>query len=373
MLLRLLNSMDRDKFVPILISQKEDAVTNTARDQGIFVKIIPFRGILNTYNKNLISLNPGVFIPTIIRLLQFNTKVKPILDQVDIIWCQNLRAVLTLVPSIINSRNSVLWNIGLGMESTGVVKYLNSVALEVVDHVYIESKHQAKSIFTGSQYKRHKDKFHVFHKGIDIDKFNPDVSNKQRNKKYRVGTAGTFTPRKGFEDFILIANEILKSRSDVEFLIAGEAPNAQNQMYENKILDIVDNFELNGRVKHLGWVENMPNYYNELDVFVLPSRNEGISGAVREAMAMKVPVVITCVGGHKDLVENKRTGYLVEPGDTDQMVRHIESLLDDPHLRMQMGKNARELIKNEFSLQNYVRKYEELLMDIVENDKMNRS
>ncbi len=362
MLLRLLQSIDKEKFEPLLLSNANDELCQKADDHGIEVKVVPFYGALDTYNRGLLSelhLLPFAGL----RTLQFNVNVRQYLSEADIIWCKNLRAVLTLLPHIVATRTPTIWNIGLGLESSGKITHLNSLALRAVDHVFIESEKQAKRIFTTAQYNSHAAKFTVFHKGIDTSKFDPQsVKSSNESDTFTIGTAASLTPRKGIAYLIDALPMILEEREDVRLRIAGTAPDGHED-YENQLREMVDQYGIGSHVEFLGWVEDMPAYLYSLDVFVLPSLNEGIPGAVREALAMEVPVIATDVGGTSDVVIDVETGYLIPPDDAQEIADRVLRLYTKSHMR-NAGTRGRELIQNQFSVEKYVENYEMFLSEI---------
>lgn len=363
MLLRLLKSIDKDEFEPLVLSQYRDELCRRAEECGIRVEIVPFRGILDTYNRGLLSLSPWGIARTGLRICQFNVEARRLLREADIVWCKNLRAILTLGPYALISSTPIVWNIGLGLKSEGKMAYLNEVGLQLSNRVFIESRRQAQTLFTDRQYKAHEKKFTIFNKGIDVSRYHPKSVMNRCTNAFRVGTAASLTPRKGLEYFIGSAAEVSSQSEceDVEFLIAGEPSTAEDEEYKRTLLEQVAQENLEDTVRFLGWVDEMPEYLASLDVFVLPSLNEGIPGVVREALAMEIPVVATDVGGTADVVRPDETGLLVEPKDADAIADSVEYLLSHPAERDRMGKNGRELIVEQFSMETYVEQYESFL------------
>ncbi len=360
MLLRLLQSLDREQFDPVLLSQTNDELCRRASEDGIEVEIIPFRGALDTYNRQLLS-KPYLLPSAAFRILQFNKDVRSVLRDSDVIWCKNLRAVLTLYPYLVTTRTPSIWNIGLGLESEGKVKYLNSLALRAVDHIFIESEIQAERTFTDDQYASYHRKFTTFHKGIDVGEFDHrQFDSHSNNNGFRIGTAASFTPRKGITYLIESFSDILEEYDDASLLIAGKPPEG-SEKYGEQLQNQVNHLGIEESVEFLGWVEDMPQYLSTLDVFVLPSLNEGIPGSVREALAMKVPVVATDVGGTSEVVLPGKTGYLVEPGEAEQISEKVTQLLSNQSKRTMFRKQGRKHIVENFSIEGYVRDYENFL------------
>ena len=96
------------------------------------------------------------------------------------------------------------------------------------------------------------------------------------------------------------------------------------------------------------------------DVFVLPSRAEGISNTILEAMATGLPVIATRVGGNPELVEEGITGTLVPPRDAQALAAALARYAGDPVLREEQGRAARERAELRFSIAHMVRRYESL-------------
>jgi glycosyltransferase involved in cell wall biosynthesis len=96
------------------------------------------------------------------------------------------------------------------------------------------------------------------------------------------------------------------------------------------------------------------------DCFVLPSRGEGISNTILEAMASSLPIIATDVGGNAELVERGRTGELVAPGDPDAMAEKILHYGRSPDRAGTAGQAGRSRVERLFSLDVMVHQYKEL-------------
>src|SRR5688572_1581694 len=110
----------------------------------------------------------------------------------------------------------------------------------------------------------------------------------------------------------------------------------------------------------LGRRGDMPEVLSALDVFVLPSESEGMSNAILEAMAMRLPVVATDVGGAREQIEEGRSGFLVDYPDSAALARKVLALLRDPELRGRVGGAARERVVERYSAAGMVRQIEDL-------------
>jgi glycosyltransferase involved in cell wall biosynthesis len=101
-------------------------------------------------------------------------------------------------------------------------------------------------------------------------------------------------------------------------------------------------------VRFVGEQEDVLPWYQAADLFVLPSRYEGLSNALLEAMACGLPVVATEVGGNRDVIEHNRTGLLVLPDNPAALGSALQRLLTDPGLRTSLGAAARRHVQTRF-------------------------
>jgi sugar transferase (PEP-CTERM/EpsH1 system associated) len=105
---------------------------------------------------------------------------------------------------------------------------------------------------------------------------------------------------------------------------------------------------------------DVPEVMRGLDAFALPSRAEGISNTLLEAMASALPVAATRVGANADLMEDGRCGHLVPRGDVDAMARALLDLADDAGRACALGRAGRGIVERRFSLEAMVAGYERL-------------
>ena len=112
----------------------------------------------------------------------------------------------------------------------------------------------------------------------------------------------------------------------------------------------IEELNLAGQVRLLGYRDDVPILLNLLDVLVHPSETENCPRSVLEAQASGVPVVGFRVGGMPEMVADAKTGLLVEPFDTAAMAKAVVRLLTDPDERRRMGQAARQRILRDFDL-----------------------
>jgi glycosyltransferase involved in cell wall biosynthesis len=117
-------------------------------------------------------------------------------------------------------------------------------------------------------------------------------------------------------------------------------------------------------IRFAGASANVQGYLQSADLFVLPSRSEGISNALLEAMASGVPVVATDVGGNREVVLDARLGTLVAAMDADALGRAIGQVLRSPELRKAQSVAARAHVAAHYSVERMIELYEQLYQNI---------
>jgi len=142
-------------------------------------------------------------------------------------------------------------------------------------------------------------------------------------------------------------------------LIVGSGPLKKEIKKEAAELGLED------RVILLGRSDRVPELMAAADLLVLSSLWEGLPGVVLEAMASELPVVATAVGGTPELVVEEENGYLVAPGEAEELAAALAKVLNLPEdLRVKLGRKGRKKVEELFSLDKMVTSYEKLYADM---------
>jgi glycosyltransferase involved in cell wall biosynthesis len=168
-----------------------------------------------------------------------------------------------------------------------------------------------------------------------------------------VGTVGWLLPIKGPEVLLEAMGHVWQRRSNIALIYVGKGD------LEEPLKAMVRRLNVADRVRFLGWRTDIPDLMHSFDIFVLPSRNEGMGRVIVEAMAAGLPVVASRTGGLPDLVSDGHNGFLVPPGDAAALGRAIRKLCDTADLRQRMGEQGRRRAED-FSLQRMVDKLDAL-------------
>ncbi len=173
-------------------------------------------------------------------------------------------------------------------------------------------------------------------------------------------------PDKGAFDLInAVAALPAEDRDRVELVLAGNGDlDAANQL--------ISDLNLTDKVTILTWLDfqQRDKLLAEADGFILPSYNEGLPMSMLESMAWGLPVIVTPVGGIPEVIVDKYNGLLVEPGNREQLVAAMQSLIRDEDLRMSLGMAARHSVAG-LDIHSYMKSLVEVYTSVIE-ERMTR-
>ena len=183
----------------------------------------------------------------------------------------------------------------------------------------------------------------------------------------RVGMVARMNHRyKNHSGFLRIAAQVHQRMPDVEFVLVGDGPLRPELEKEASSLG------LGASAIFLGDRQDMPAVLASLDVAVLTSDSESLSNVILEAMAAGLPVVAYSVGGNSELLSHQR-GALIPAANETSFADAVEKLLADSALREQLGRNALQFAKENFSLDEVRQRYEELYITLLQKKRRRNS
>lgn len=213
------------------------------------------------------------------------------------------------------------------------------------------------------------DAIRQIYNGVDADRFRPagplpvDLPWSRCNDPRVLGTVGRFDPIKNHAALLRAFARILDRRpdlrSDLRLIIAGDGPERA------RLTALVQELGIAERAWLPGARQDIADLMRAMDVFVLPSINEGISNTILEAMASGLPVVAGRVGGNPELVVEGVTGTLYDAAQPDGLEDALLTYLDGDDLRCSHGTAGRERAVQHFSLDTMVRHYVDLYAELL--------
>jgi len=198
--------------------------------------------------------------------------------------------------------------------------------------------------------------------GVDTERFKSDVVMRQsiRNEfgfadnEIVIGSVGRLVQIKDYKSLIESCALLIKAGQNIKVLLVGDGDQRKN-LHELAVLHRIEK-----KVIFAGQRDDIPNLLNAMDIFVLPSIDEGLSNTILEAMSAGKPVIATNVGGNREIITDRLTGMLITPQKPQEITLAIRSLLLDGKLFEAISKAGAANIREKFSMERMISRYDEL-------------
>ncbi len=190
---------------------------------------------------------------------------------------------------------------------------------------------------------------------VDLDRFDPDKVDRYAARSafglgatdYVTAVLAQITPWKGQEDAIRALAQVREHHANVKLLLVGsakfvsKATRYDNRAYLEGLHRLVGELGLQDHVQFVGECDDVPLLLRATDTLLIPSWEEPFGRSMIEAMAMRVPVIATTVGGPGEVITERRDGLLVPPRKPDAWARAIKNLIESPALQARLARNGR--------------------------------
>ncbi|WP_035288374.1 glycosyltransferase family 4 protein [Clostridium sp. KNHs214] len=199
--------------------------------------------------------------------------------------------------------------------------------------------------------------------GVDTNFFKPK-ENRYREKKYlTIGIVKTLEKNYGIEYLIKAFAEIISKYPNEKLVLEIGGPGSQL----NYLKQLTINLGIDESVKFLGLLnkEEVVNAFNRFDIAVFPSLSESFGVAAVEAQACGTPVIVSDVGGLPEATKPNYSSIVVPKEEHKRLVEAIEELLFNMEIRIQMGKNGRKFIEDNYRIEDNFAKVERIYYKIL--------
>ena len=204
-------------------------------------------------------------------------------------------------------------------------------------------------------------KIDVIFNSVDHERLESSGEFKNIRGEYRlengvklVGCIGRIIPQKGQKVLLSAIPGVLQRYPDAVFLIVGDAF-LKEEAYKMELVEFIEKSGMEKSARLTGFRTDIGNVIQSLDLVIFPSiAPEAFPLSVLEAMWLGKPVIASDIGGVKEIIEDGVTGVLVEPNHPEQISDRIISLFEHQEISDRIGQNAKELVRQKFSLKNYV-------------------
>ena len=207
----------------------------------------------------------------------------------------------------------------------------------------------------------------TIYNGIDLTTFsNLDAAQERSQVRAELGippeadvliTVAVLRPPKGIQFLIRAMPAILASHPNTYYLIVGSGS------HRDALVEEVSRAGVNQRVIFAGMRTDVPRLLAASDIFVLPTLTEALPTVLAEAMAARLPLIASRVGGIPEMITEAQNGFLIEPEDQEGLSRACIRLLKNQEERAEMGAEGWKIVNQKFSIQRQVEQLKDLYLE----------
>ncbi len=181
----------------------------------------------------------------------------------------------------------------------------------------------------------------VIPNAVDLELFSNKNLNRKDSNDINLITTSRLVKKNAIEDII---ESLSYLPSNIKLLVIGTGK------LQNKLKQTAKDLQLTNRVNFMGYVSHseMPKYLHASDIFIRPSLSEGFGNSFIEAMAARIPVIATPVGGIVDFLKDGETGLFCEVKNPKSIAQKVEKLIKDKESHEYIVRNAYEMVKNKY-------------------------
>ena len=268
-----------------------------------------------------------------------------------------LAAKLTGVPIIVHTYHGHIFEGYFGGLMTKLIILVEQLLARLSSKIIAISPSQKEELARFLMIDRkQKDKITVIPLGFEFDKFERNGQTTLR-KKYKIGKntkcigiVGRLVPIKNHSMFLEAVERIVYKNPDIDakFFIIGDGQ--LRTALESRIKEK----GLEDYAIITGWLKDLEKVYPDLDATVVTSNNEGTPVSIIESIVSGCPVISTAVGGVTDIIEHGKTGILIEPGNTEQLVYYLEKVINEEDFFKDKTLKAKKDFIQNYSVENLV-------------------
>lgn len=363
-LINIVTNIDRNKFCPYVVLPNDGPLRKVLEDKRVKVDVIEYPVVRRKY------FNPLGMFNYCVEFLKSTNQLKRYIEKNDIhIIHNNTLAVFEGVYLSIAEKIPVIFHLHEMIEHPRILaRIMYKIAIKgssVVLGVSTALKEYVESLTGGES------KIIVLHNGIldNATKIETAISLREEfgipENAVVFSHIGRINAIKGQKDFVDALKKALEENDNIYGLLIGDAFSGQEWRIK-ELLEYIDEQKVSEHVKYVGYRNDMSNIYKTTDVLVLSSiQYDSFPTVVLEAMSYSKPVIAYRCGGVVEMVEDGKTGYLVEQRNISALAYRIGEIGKKEEDRFNMGTAGREKFVKEFSISTFINAIEDIYFELL--------
>ena len=360
-LLIFLQNINKNNFFTVVVLPNDGPLKAELEKIGIKVVITP---VLKLY-RDIFTFKNGIkFIKESFKSISVVNNLHKE-HNFDIVYSNTLAVLLGALFSL-KKQIKHIWHVHEIIEHPKTIAWLFPKLLYYFSNTIICNSEATKKNIVKRE-KRNLNKTIVVHNGILFS----EISNHLKKSDFGfsendiiITLVGRISRLKGHNWLLQTFNEYFKNNNSIKLLFVGSpVPNQEHYLFN--IEDYIKLNNLSKLVKIIPFTLDLDGIWSITDIAVMPSTEKESFGLVAaEAMMAKKPVVAANHGGLMEIVVDNETGYLIEPNSKEAFKDALQKLISNPNIRANFGENGFQRAIKKFSVENYVRKIEDILENI---------
>ena len=215
-------------------------------------------------------------------------------------------------------------------------------------------------VFTECEYAKQDNDFEKYRKTdsapLYVDKGQFFLKKAFNERQFDVGYIGRFSEEKGIINFVKSIKMVKHNENKLKIFIAGEG-NLFTEMVK-----LIQTGKIQHNITLHPWISpnDLPDFFNEIKLIIMPSIKEGLPNIMLEAMACGTPVLATPVGAIPDVIRDGETGFIMEDNSPECIARNVMRALNDPHLE-EVAERGRAFVEREYTFEKVVERWRGIL------------
>jgi len=344
----ILEQLDRSSVQPVIVAPMASEFLDDVRASGTECLIIEPPSSIGRYGGKALKDGLLAKLRSAFDMVRYNLRIARLLRtrKFDVIYANSIRAVLFVGLAARLTRTPLLWYVKGELNNP----WLDRFGYAVCDRIlfFCEANRDDKYPALARKYRQ---KIGILRIGIDPAMTEAverrDRSHVRRDLALdpaRVNTIvlGQLYRPKGQHFAIEALAAVVKNYPEVKLYIVGDHVIEEYRGYRAELDALVANYGLSEHVVFTGWRTDAVDILASMDIMLHPSLSEGFGRAVLEAMALGKPVVVSRVGGLREIIRHGENGFLVAPGDVAGISAAWSELVAQPALRETFSREARK-------------------------------
>ncbi len=336
--------MTKNEYSVVVFSAKNSELSKRLKSSNI--KFFE----LNVSNLSFLNLFKILKISRLFKMMKINTIILNLSSDLKF---AGICAKIAKIKNIIYRRGSAI-----PIKNSLLNKFLFR---KILTGIIANTEETKKTINQKNNKLFSKDKIKVIYNGIDIDNLDKQLFKKETKQQNQIiiGNIGRLVKQKAQFYLIELAKILKNKKINFKIIIGGEGK------LENELKILVKNAHLENEIVFSGFVSNIKEFLENIDIFVLTSIWEGFGYVLVEAMACKKPVLAFNVSSNPEIIKNNETGFLVQPFDIEQLADKIEMFSINRNLIEEIGIKARQSVENYFTFQKSFNEFEQFIKQLI--------